>query len=86
MKNRKYHCFLHFAIHFYFSNIFPNFSRGLIFANDNFRDILRELNFMNGKFRNNSNNNSNIFHGKDQNPGNPQNIIHAKINPLKVFL
>ena len=81
MENHKYHCYLRFAIHFYLSDIFPNFSHGLNFANDDFRDILSGLYFANGKFRNISNI-STIFHGKGQNL---RNIIRAEINPLKVF-
>ena len=61
--------------------IFPNFSRGLNFANDNFRDILRGLYFVNGKFRNISNI-SIILHRKVQNP---RNITRAKTNPLSDF-
>ena len=57
MKNPKHHCLLHFAIYFYFPDIFPNFSSALNFGNDNFRNILPELLYStNVKFRNTSNN------------------------------
>lgn len=81
MKNHIYYCYLRFAIHFYLSDIFPNFWRGLNFANGNFRDILRGLYFVNGKFRNISNI-SIIFHGKCQNP---QNKISQKLIHLRYF-
>ena len=55
MKNHKYYCYISSAIHFYLSDIFPNFWRGLNFSDDNFRNILRGLHFANGKFRNISN-------------------------------
>ena len=58
MKNPKHHCLLHFAIYFYFPDIFPNFSSALNFGNDNFRNILPELLYStNVEFRNTSNNN-----------------------------
>ena len=38
-----------FVIHFQFSDIFPDFSPGLKFMNDNFRDISRGWNFADGK-------------------------------------
>ena len=81
MKNHIYYCCLRFAIHFYLSDIFPNFSRGLNFANGNFRDILCGLYFVNGKFRNISNI-SITFHGKCQNP---QNKISQKLIHLRYF-
>ena len=73
--------FLPSIFFFFFFDIFPNFSRGLNFANDNFRDILRGLYFVNGKFRNISNI-SIILHRKVQNS---RNINRAKTNPLSDF-
>ena len=44
-KYHKYHCWPLFVNQFYFSDFFLNFSRGLNFANVNFRDMSCKINF-----------------------------------------
>lgn len=80
MANRKYHSYLLFATHSHASEIFPGFLRELNLEDDNFRDVSRGLNFLKKKKLRYF---ARIFHcGAVQNR---QNIIRAKINPLKRY-
>ena len=72
MKNRRRNKF-----NPYLKFFCVKFSRGLIFTNYQNRNFLRGFNFANCTFRN-------ILRGL--NSRKPRNLIHAKINLLKVIL